>query len=290
MQNSYTLKKLRSKKGLFLHEHLHQAIIENKVNSKYIPPRPQLRNESNEEYIKRLAKESSTYQFVSIKTKNGIKYISFGVPGPIITAYGEFFVIPAEVVGGSWGIHYFMLYPGLASVLKNNYTTMRMDSGCFSGMVLGDMLCDCLQQLRTAQKLCVEKGTGIVVEIPGHDGRGWGEYKMANQKIIRGLGYDTIKAAENFYGDKKWIDIRTYDEATLILKALGFEKGQKFNLETNNPFKIKAFRDAGFTVNENLTLRAEPAHKLAQKHISAKIKFWKEVTSAGKNNPEDQYV
>lgn len=269
--------KLQQKKMFFLHEHLHSAIMSGKILSRYSPVLSQRVNETPKQYIKRLAQAAATYQFVSVETTTGIKYVSFGVPGPIITDFGEFLVIPAEVVGGTWGIHYFMIHPELESLLNKKVVTLRIDSGCFSGMVLGDVTCDCLHQLRDAQKLCIKKGAGIVIEIPGHDGRGWGEYKMANQKIMKELNYNTIKAAENFYGSKSIIDARTYNEATIILKALGFTSEQEFDLATKNPFKIQAFLQSGFKIASVKPVHHKVINRKARKNVAAKAKYWKEL-------------
>jgi GTP cyclohydrolase II len=272
------LNKLQAKKMYFLHEHLQAAIVRGEVLKKYKIPAKKHPEESHNEFAQRLALEASKYQFVAVQMHDQVKYVSFGVPGPVITSYGDFFVIPAEVVGGIWGIHYFLFSPSLESLLQQKLITLRIDSGCFSGMVLGDITCDCLHQLREAQKLCARKG-GIVIEIPGHDGRGWGEYKMANQKLMNDLAYDTIKAAELFYGDKSSIDSRTYSEATIILKALGFSS-HKFDLATKNPFKVQAFLEAGFNVASSKPVKPKIGNKQAMKNINAKRKYWKELTNA----------
>ena len=270
---------LLKNKVIPLEKHLEIALQTGMVRKRYIPQKPKHENESQQEYIQRVRMESLQYQF----TKIANKFVAFGVSGPIITALGKFEMIPAEVVGGKWGVHYILVFPDLKTVLARSKIFIRIDSGCFSGMVLGDTTCDCKKQLEIAVKECVRNDAGIVIEIPGHDGRGWGEYKMANQRLMYELGIDTVEAAKRYY--EKIPDRRTFDECVLVLRALGLTKQHSFDLGTNSPLKIKYFLQAGFNiiqkplVSDKLTETAkrgliakatEWGHTIRQEHINKK--------------------
>jgi len=51
---------------------------------------------------------------------------------------------------------------------------LRIDSGCKTGQVFGDMTCECNEQLDLAMKTLNDKGEGMIINIPAQDGRGMG--------------------------------------------------------------------------------------------------------------------
>ena len=245
-----------------------QILKEEKIYSRYKSFVSRLKGESDQEYVNRLRSESIEYQFVKV----GAEYVAFGVSGPIITEHGKFLMIPARVVGGEWGWHYCLVYPDLECLIDREEIFLRTDSGCLIGMAFNDITCDCKEQLSQAIKTCVDNGSGIVIEIPSQDGRGGGDYKMANQRIMDELKINTVEAAQMFYVDGT-IDRRTYEECILILKALGFNDRHKFFLGTNNPEKIKPFLKSGFKI-EPQPIVAEHLNDIARSGLSAKAKNW----------------
>jgi len=140
-------------------------------------------------------------------------------------------------------------------------------------MAFGDTTCDCRDQLELTIKNCVENGSGIIIEIPSQDGRGWGDYKMANQRLMDEFSINTVQAAKIFYGHENMIDRRTYDECILILKSLGFNKEHTFLLGTNNPNKIKAFTKYDFKI-ESQPVVARHLNSVARSGLNAKAKEW----------------
>ncbi len=224
MKPIHTTKQLLEKNTSPLAEQVKEAIQQKKVLTLYQPSPGRKPDETPDHYINRVRDEAKETQIVSVPFDGQTQYVVFGVPGPIITQYGKFLLIPATVVGGVWGTHYFLFYPDLESVQTQKTVLLKISSGCYSGMVLGDMACDCKQQLDEAEKVCVENTSGVIVEIPRQDGRGWGEYKMANQRLMDDLGMTTMQAAQAFYGDDTRIDRRTYKECAIILRAFGFRE------------------------------------------------------------------
>ena len=199
--------------------------------------------------------------------------VEFGFVAPIITKWGKFQLHPLKVKNGKWGRHYFLIYPNLKTLLRQKEIQIRIESGCYSGMVLGDNTCDCLGQLRKGQEMCVQNGSGIIINIPQQDGRGYNEdLKMANQKIMDDHNIDTIKTAVMFYGNIDNIDKRTYEESIVLLKALGFNQEHKILLLTNNPLKIKAFQNSEFNFNRHKSIKSKN-HNQVKKHLDAKAKY-----------------
>ena len=269
------INKLRNKQKTSLRRRLREAVLRGKIHREYICPAGKKKDETNTQYIQRLRETSAADQFIEVTAKDKKYYVSFGVPGPIVTKLGTFFMVPAEVVGGEWGVHYCLFYPDFGKLKTKKRIALRIGSGCYSGMVLGDTTCDCTQQFRAAQEQCIKNGSGMLMEIPSQDGRGWGEYKMAVQRIMAELDSNTIQAASSFYGHEHDIDRRTYDEAAIILKALGFGPRHVLDLATNNPFRIKAFRDFGFKIGETIPTKHKTNDKRLSKNIRAKLDYWK---------------
>ncbi len=239
----------------------------------YKESKPYSKKETKESFIERIRKEANSKQIEKIKFNRKKYEIIFGVSGPIITSYGKFQLVPAQVKGGKWGNHYFLFYPSINELLKKKEMILRIDSGCFSGGVLGDITCDCQEQLRISQKACVANKGGIVIEIPNQDGRGWSQFKMANQRLMDELGMTTAEAAEAFYKDKPY-DIRTYDEAVIILKAFGFGNKHSFDMATNNPKKIEAFKNMGMNISCVKSVAVGHPNHFVKRNLKSKEDCW----------------
>lgn len=266
--------KLAGKNNTSLEIQLRWAINLGVVNSQYDPSQSQQPNETNDQYFNRIREESITYQFVAVKSvSDEVKYVAFGTPGPVINEFGRFWLVPAEVVGGRWGKHYFLFYDSMEKNFAQENLFVRIDSGCFIGMIFNDNTCDCKQQLDLAMSMASQNGSGLIIEIPEQDGRGWKEFKLANQRIIDELDINTAETAERFYQGKEFFDVRTYDEAALILKAIGL--GNKvISLGTNNPKKINGFMKLGIQVNESVNILPTNLSVQAQKNFQSKSDMW----------------
>jgi len=262
-----------------LKQQLELAIGSNAINKTYEFPTTQSATESRDEYIERLRENASSYQFVEVEFDNKKNFVAFGVPGPIITPWGTFMLVPAEVVDGTWGKHYFLFYPNFEDMKKENELLIRISSGCYSGMVLGDTTCDCKEEFVYAQQEIIKHGSGVVVDIPGQDGRGWSMYKMAIQRIMDELKLNTIDSAKQFYQDVA-IDRRSYYDFAIIMKAFGFPEEQKLVLLNNNPLKSKALEDVGFAVTDNESFNADNISEEAKANLEAKKAYWKEKTTS----------
>jgi 3,4-dihydroxy 2-butanone 4-phosphate synthase/GTP cyclohydrolase II len=118
-------------------------------------------------------------------------------------------------------------------------TYLRIHSECFTGDVLGSQRCDCGEQLKAAMDLIVEKGSGYIIYLRNHEGRGIGLAEKIRAYQLQDQGLDTVEA-NIALGHQ--VDPREWSDAVEILSALEISS---VALMTNNPEKIRALSDAG---------------------------------------------
>jgi GTP cyclohydrolase II len=100
----------------------------------------------------------------------------------------------------------------------------------------------------------IEKnGSGMIVHMPKQDGRGMGlSFKLGTLMLQDELGYDTIEAAAALKGMKfiepEALDPRTYGGVIAILRFFDLDSRFGINIATNNPKKIRAFAENGYSV------------------------------------------
>ncbi len=129
---------------------------------------------------------------------------------------------------------------------------VRVHSGCITGDILGSLKCDCGWQLHAALEAIEEAGCGVVLYIPGHEGRGIGLVNKIMAYHLQEQGYDTVEANEalGFPGD-----MRDYGLGAQVLADLGVTS---MKLMTNNPAKFTAMDGYGLHVVERVPLVAPP--------------------------------
>ena len=139
---------------------------------------------------------------------------------------------------------------------------VRIHSECFTGDVLGSLRCDCGEQLAISKKLIAEHGDGYVIYLRDHEGRGVGLAEKLKAYQLQDQGLDTVEANVKLGHP---IDARDWSDVVEILRTLGISE---MTLLTNNPEKVKALKENGFSVTqENL---AAQIHQYNEKYIETK--------------------
>jgi 3,4-dihydroxy 2-butanone 4-phosphate synthase/GTP cyclohydrolase II len=141
-------------------------------------------------------------------------------------------------------------------------TYLRIHSECFTGDVLGSQRCDCGDQLKAAMDLIVEKGSGYIIYLRNHEGRGIGLAEKIKAYQLQDRGLDTVEA-NIALGHQ--VDAREWSDAVEILSELEIKS---VVLMTNNPEKIQALSDAG--IESTVLSLPIAANQFNQKYLDTK--------------------
>ena len=164
------------------------------------------------------------------------------------TDWGDFTCISFEsLVDGETHLALVVGEPsGPAGVL------VRVHSECLTGDVFGSRRCDCGSQLHMAMGRVAAEGTGVIVYLRGHEGRGIGiSHKLCAYQLQDG-GLDTVDANLRLGLP---VDSREYGVGAQILRDLGIST---VRLMTNNPAKTAGLDDFGLTVVERVPVEPPP--------------------------------
>jgi GTP cyclohydrolase II len=128
----------------------------------------------------------------------------------------------------------------------------RLHSECLTGDAFGSQHCECGDQLASALRAVVAEGSGIVVYLRGHEGRGIGLLAKLRAMALQAEGLDTVEA--NLALGLP-VDARDYGVAAGILQDLGVNS---VRLMSNNPRKREALVQHGIQVAETVPLLIPP--------------------------------
>jgi len=160
------------------------------------------------------------------------------------TRYGNFSIYGYREIRSA--IEHVALVHGALPVA--NPTLVRIHSECLTGEAFGSLRCDCRGQLDKALEAIAACGSGAVVYLRGHEGRGIGLINKLRAYALQDTGRDTSGANIELGLP---VDARDYSAAFAILADLGVSS---LRLMTNNPEKINAANKAGFPVVERIPL------------------------------------
>lgn len=141
---------------------------------------------------------------------------------------------------------------------------VRVHSECLTGDVFDALRCECGQQLDAALDAIVHEGSGVVVYLRGHEGRGIGLLaKVKTQALQDSAGLDTVDSATALGLP---VDVRDFGPAARVLDYLGV---RSVRLLTNNQEKVRALRAHGIDVRARVPLLAASSdHNL--RYLAAK--------------------
>jgi len=130
---------------------------------------------------------------------------------------------------------------------------VRVHSECMTGDIFGAMRCECGEQLDAALDRIVAEGSGILIYLRGHEGRGIGLVEKVRTHVLQDEeGLDTLDSATTLGLP---IDTRDYGPAVKVLKHL---RVASVRLMSNNPDKIQALESNGITVTARVPLLVQP--------------------------------
>jgi 3,4-dihydroxy 2-butanone 4-phosphate synthase/GTP cyclohydrolase II len=172
------------------------------------------------------------------------------IAGPvrIPTVYGDFSGYAYESVIDNE--HHLAFVKG--EVAGKGPVLVRVHSECLTGDVFGSLRCDCGPQLSEAVRLIAEEGTGVIVYLRGHEGRGIGLAHKLRAYHLQEQGHDTVDANLELGLP---VDNREYGIGAQILVDLGVTT---MKLMTNNPMKYGGLEGFGLDIVERVPL--EPHH------------------------------
>jgi 3,4-dihydroxy 2-butanone 4-phosphate synthase/GTP cyclohydrolase II len=148
--------------------------------------------------------------------------------------------------------HVALVYGDPAALEGGEAVLCRVHSECLTGDVFGSSRCDCGPQLEEAMERIVANGSGVVVYLRGHEGRGIGLLAKLQAYQLQDGGRDTVDANLDLGLPA---DARHYGAATQILKDLGV---RSVRLLTNNPAKTEGLEAYGIEVVERVGLTPHP--------------------------------
>lgn len=144
--------------------------------------------------------------------------------------------------------------------------TVRVHSECITGDNLGSLKCDCGRQKEKSLEIISRSANGIFIYLR-QEGRGIGLFEKIRAYDLQERGYDTHEA-NIILGHEP--DPREYSKAKEILTTLGVTK---INLITNNPSKINALREFGFTISSDIPIKIRSNQYNKRYLETKKIKF-----------------
>jgi len=136
----------------------------------------------------------------------------------------------------------------LGDVAHEENVLTRLHSECLTGDVFGSLRCDCGTQLDAAMATIAAAGSGVVLYLRGHEGRGVGLLGKLRAYELQDAGADTVDANLELGLPA---DAREYSAGAQMLADLDV---RSVRLLTNNPAKVSGLAACGVEVSERVPL------------------------------------
>jgi GTP cyclohydrolase II len=160
------------------------------------------------------------------------------------------------------------LYIGNPEDYTNSDIIVRIHSGCITSEVFGMENCDCKWQLDKAIEIIGKSSAGIIIYLPGQEGKGNGLFNKINSFKMMNLG---LKSSDAYEMIGLPSDKRNFDFAIQILKE--FKVG-RIRLITNSPAKIMACIDGGLVVSERIPVVMKNPNSEIKQLLENKKKYF----------------
>jgi len=128
--------------------------------------------------------------------------------------------------------------------LQGTNLLSRIHSECLTGDAFGSLRCDCGPQLMQSISEIEERGSGLIIYLRDHEGRGIGLGEKIRAYALQDAGQNTLEANISLGHE---VDERSYEDAISVFKALGISDVE---LLTNNPEKLAAFEGSGINLKK----------------------------------------
>ena len=175
------------------------------------------------------------------------------------TEYGDFQMVVYKSQIDE-GVHIALVK---GAIDGNTPILVRAQSECLTGDVFGSLRCDCNSQLKASMKTIQDSGSGIILYIRQHEGRGIGLANKIKAYSLQDSGMDTVEANQALGFPA---DLRDYGLGAQMLVDLGVKQ---IRLLTNNPRKIVGLEGYGLSVVERVPIKM-PHNPKNEKYLKTK--------------------
>jgi len=165
------------------------------------------------------------------------------------------------LINSTMSVNSVFAFPGF---LSSREPLIRLHSCCLTGDIFGSMRCDCGPQLEGAFEQIKKNGSGAVVYMSGHEGRGIGLWAKAATYLLQDTGQNTYEANTSLGLPE---DSRDFGDAAIILKYLLNDRSVR--LLSNNPEKRRQLEENGLVVSASVPI-VVGLNKYNKRYLKAK--------------------